>query len=108
MVSYVAKRCQVSRAVVVLRMKTCGLNDQTTADAQLAALARAPRPQTPATKSGGGDYYRTARYRLGVPFTTAVVASAREGGTSYRDAFRLLGTHKREVMDTLAQKMAVA
>ena len=107
-VADVAKRCQVSRAVVVLRMKTCGLITPAAADAQLAALARIPHPQTPAPKGGGGDYYRTARYRLGVPFTTAVVASAREGGTSYRDAFRLLGTHKREVMDTLAQKMAAA
>ena len=40
------------------------------------------KPQTPAPKGGGGDYYRTARYRLGVPFTTAVVASARLNATA--------------------------
>ena len=35
----------------------------------------------------------------------AVVASAREGGTSYRDAYKLLGTKKHSTFEALAERV---
>jgi len=43
------------------------------------------------TASGGGDYYVTARTRLGKRFATAVVNSVQQGSLLFRDAGHLLG-----------------
>jgi len=43
------------------------------------------------TTSGGGDYYLTARTRLGKRFAKAVVSSVQQGRLLYRDAGHLLG-----------------
>lgn len=106
-VTALARACKVSRVVAALRMKAAGLLSQPAVDEMLVDL-EAERGRTARPAQDGGDYYRNARYRLGVPFVNAVVASTREGATSYRDAFRLLGTHKRAVMDELAEKVALA
>ncbi len=57
---------------------------------------------------GGGDFYRTLRTRLGRRFATAVVESALEGRTLYRDAYRLLGVTNAEGVRRLAQEVEVA
>lgn len=43
---------------------------------------------------GGGNYYYTQPIRLSRQFARAVIADTFEGGTAYRDAYRLLGTAK--------------
>ncbi|CAM3170842.1 ImmA/IrrE family metallo-endopeptidase [Actinomyces slackii] len=58
--------------------------------------------------SSGGDYYATQRYRLGLPFIHAVVASALEGQTLYRDAYHLLGTKKHSTFTRLKEEARVA
>lgn len=55
--------------------------------------------------SGGGNYYYTQPLRLSRRFARAVVASAREGSTTYRDAYRLLGTVKHSTFENLAQEL---
>lgn len=57
---------------------------------------------------GGGNYYYTQPLRLSRRFSRAVISSAFEGSTSYRDAYRLLGTKKRATFDNLAEKLGVA
>lgn len=57
--------------------------------------------------SSGGDYYRTQPARLGKRFTRAVLASALEGQTLYRDAFAILGCRKQATFDELARRVGV-
>lgn len=56
-------------------------------------------------RSGGGNFYHVHPQRLSRQFTRAVVASAREGGTSYRDAYKLLGTKKHSTFEELAERV---
>ena len=57
--------------------------------------------------SGGGDYYRTQISRTGKQFTRAVVSSALEGQTLYRDAFAMLGVKKQATFNELARNVGV-
>jgi Zn-dependent peptidase ImmA (M78 family) len=57
---------------------------------------------------GGGNYYYTQPIRLSRQFARAVIADTFEGGTSYRDAYRLLGTTKPETFENLATELGVA
>lgn len=57
---------------------------------------------------GGGNYYYTQPLRLSRRFSRAVISSAFEGSTSYRDAYQLLGTKKRATFDNLAEELGVA
>lgn len=56
----------------------------------------------------GGNYYYTQPIRLSRQFAQAVIASAFEGSTTYRDAYRLLGTKKHETFENLAAELGVA
>ncbi|WP_291081253.1 ImmA/IrrE family metallo-endopeptidase [Dietzia sp. UBA5065] len=56
---------------------------------------------------GGGDYYRTQPLRLSRRFARAVIDSAMEGTTTFREAYQLLGTRKRETFDKLAERLGV-
>ncbi|MDO4888479.1 MAG: ImmA/IrrE family metallo-endopeptidase [Actinomycetaceae bacterium] len=59
-------------------------------------------------RGGGGNYYNTQLRRLGRPFTRAVVSSTLEGRTTYRDAYRLLGTVKHSTFEELAERAGAA
>lgn len=54
---------------------------------------------------GGGDYYNVQPQRLSRQFARAVIASTHEGDTSYRDAYRLLGTKKHSTFEELAERI---
>jgi Zn-dependent peptidase ImmA (M78 family) len=56
----------------------------------------------------GGNYYYTHPLGLSHKFARAVIASAFEGSTGYRDAYRLLGTKKHETFRNLATTLGVA
>ncbi|AYD90328.1 ImmA/IrrE family metallo-endopeptidase [Actinomyces sp. 2119] len=58
-------------------------------------------------RGGGGNYYHTQLRRLGRAFTRAVVSSTLEGRTTYRDAYRLLGTVKHSTFEGLAEKVGI-
>lgn len=53
-------------------------------------------------KSSGGNPYYVWPYRVGRRFARAVIADAREGGTLYRDAYRLLSTRTTRAFDGFA------
>jgi len=57
------------------------------------------------SRNGGGDYYNVHPRRLSKQFMRAVISSAREGGTTYRDAYRLLGTKKHSTFEQLAERV---
>ena len=57
---------------------------------------------------GGGNYYYSQPLRLSHNFSKAVITSALEGSTSYRDAFQLLGTKKPATFQNLAETLGVA
>lgn len=59
---------------------------------------------TPNRDTGGGDYYRTTKVRLGQRFIREVIASTLEGKTLYSEAFELLGTKKTSVFDGLKER----
>ncbi len=64
-----------------------------------------------ATRRGeatGGNYYYTQPLRLSRQFARAVISSAFEGATGFRDAYRLLGTKKHETFRNLAAELGVA
>lgn len=58
--------------------------------------------------SGGGNYYKTQPLRLSRQFAKAVISSTREGSTSYREAYQLLGTKKHATFEGLAEELKVA
>lgn len=57
--------------------------------------------------SGGGNYYYTQPIRLSRQFARAVIASAFDGSTTYRDAYRLLGTKRHDTFENLAAELGV-
>ena len=59
------------------------------------------------SESRGGNYYYTQPLRLSRQFAQAVIASAFEGTTTYRDAYRLLGTKKHSTFEGLADTLGV-
>lgn len=58
-------------------------------------------------KSEGGDFYRTQLSRVGRRFARALVGSALEGQTLFRDAFRMLGVKNDKILRKLGQQAAV-
>ncbi|MDO4144000.1 ImmA/IrrE family metallo-endopeptidase [Clavibacter michiganensis] len=58
--------------------------------------------------NSGGNFYKTQPLRLGRRFARAVVTDARGGGTTYGEAYRLLGTAKPETFGKLADELGVA
>lgn len=59
-------------------------------------------------EDGGGNYYYTQPIRLSRRFARAVIASAFQGSTSYRDAYQLLGTKRHATFENLAAELGVA
>lgn len=57
---------------------------------------------------GGGNYYYTQPLRLSRQFARAVITSTLEGATSFRDAYRLLGTKQYDTFTNLAAELGVA
>lgn len=58
--------------------------------------------------ASGGDFYRSQPVRVSRRFARAVITSAMEGETLYRDAYRLLGFRRHETFEQLRDRLDVA
>jgi Zn-dependent peptidase ImmA (M78 family)/DNA-binding XRE family transcriptional regulator len=103
-IAWLVQRFKVSSLVVLRRLHDLALIDRNAFDrlyraevARFRALAEA--------KAGGGDFYRTQRTRSGRRFARALIASALEGRTPYRDALRLLGISKTATFNEFARQL---
>ena len=54
---------------------------------------------------GGGDFYATQKYRISDPFAKVVIACAREGALSYREAHELVDIKKTSTFEKLAERL---
>lgn len=61
--------------------------------------------QKRAKQKGGGDYYATQRVRVSPRLAKALIGSALEGTTSYREAHSLLGIKKTETFNQFAREL---
>lgn len=56
---------------------------------------------------GGGDFYANQPFKISERLSRAVLADIREGGTSYTDAFRILGLRTTEQLRTYADRLGL-
>ena len=59
------------------------------------------------TTGQGGDFYRTQPARISKSFARAIIASALEGQTSFRDAMLLTGLKKMSTFDEMGRRLGV-
>lgn len=99
-----AREFKVSTLVVLIRAWEAGKLTEGEFDKMYGAERARVWERPPAS---GGDFYRTQGSRLGKRFARAVISSTLEGGTPYKEAFRLLGVKKGETFDELARTLGV-
>ena len=63
--------------------------------------------QSRVNASGGGDFYLNQPFRIGEKLSRAVLGEVREGGTSYTEAFRLLGLRNADQLSKYAAQLGV-
>lgn len=98
------RRFKVSSLVILRRLLDAGRLSRSEFDVAWQAERERLRALV-ANREPGGDFYLTAMVRLSRRFTPALVESAMEGHTLYRDAYRMLGVKKTETFQSLAQEV---
>lgn len=105
-----AQKYRVSTLVVVKRIFDAGLLSWDTFQERYEAERKRILGILAARKGteGGGNYYYTQPLRLSRRFAQAVISSTFAGTTTYREAYRLLGTKKHATFEGLAAELGVA
>jgi len=99
---------KVSTLVILRRMHDAGgLGRKVMWNAYDAELERLKRFAA-GKKQSGGDFYATEAVRVSPRFARALIQSTLEGGTLYRDAFRLLGIKKEQTFRNFGAELDVA
>ncbi len=99
-----ARRFKVSTLVILRRIHDAGgLTRAQFGDAYRTELERL----NTIPRSGSGTFYPAQNARAGKRFTRAIVISALEGGTSFTEAFQLLGIRKMRTFDELARRSGI-
>lgn len=105
-----ARLFRVSTLVILSRARETGLINwgtyQELAERERARIKGLEDERMSATT--GGNYYNTQPLRLSREFSRAVIRDTREGATSYRDAYALLGTRQHSTFERLAESLGVA
>lgn len=99
-----ARRFKVSSLVILRRMKDVGHLRQ---DEFMAAYREELNRLLDFPRSSGGNFYLSQPYRLSRRFSRALIASAMEGHTLYRDALRMLGVKKLSTLSELGRTLGV-
>ena len=104
-VQQLARHFKVSNLVILLRLRD---GNYLTRDKFIQMFKEEIiRLGSLASPGGGGDFYRTQVSRTGGLFARAVVVSAMEGQTLYRDAYQMLGIKKQSTFDEMARSIGV-
>lgn len=103
-VAAIGRHFKVSSLVVLRRLLALQQIDQTTYR-RLHLEQEARFRERKAKQKGGGNYYATQEVRAGRRFARALIGSALEGRTPYREAFNLLGVRKTETFNEFARKL---
>lgn len=93
---------KVSRQVILLRLRDCEIIDGE-AVKQKWRHERAQQPRLSKSSAGGGDYYRLKTKRVSKRFADALIPSALEGTTLFRDALHMLDMGTMESFHKLAR-----
>jgi Zn-dependent peptidase ImmA (M78 family) len=100
-----ARRFKVSTLVILRRMHEAG---GLTREAFWAAYEEeAERLRDLISGGGGGNFYYTEAARVSKRFARALVSSALEGQTLYRDAFQMLSVSKLETFREFGRSLGV-
>lgn len=103
-VSRLAKAFKVSTLVILRRLLDAGAISRDrfdrTYEAEIGRL-------TARIRDGGGNFYLTQGARLSRRFARAIITSALEGQTLYRDAFQMLGISKEKTFRELGRTLEV-
>lgn len=99
-----ARHFKVSTLVILRRLHDGGFLDRSTFW-QMYATESERLQHTVA--SSGGDFYRAQVSRTSALFASAVVTSAMEGQTLYRDAYQMLGIRKQSTFNEMARSIGV-
>lgn len=98
---------KVSTLVALIRARDAGTISQKTFDALYKAERVSWHPhESKTSEKGRGDFYRTQGSRLNKRFARAVIVSALEGRTTFKEAFHLLGL-REGTFDKYARKLGV-
>lgn len=98
------RRFRVSSLVILRRLKDLGKLDSEKFK-KLYLEQEEEFFRRKAKQKSGGNYYATQQVRVGRRFARALVGSALEGRTLYRDAYGLLGIKKAETFKKFAQEL---
>jgi hypothetical protein len=58
-------------------------------------------------QSGGGTFWNNQPFRIGERLSRAVISDAREGGTSFTDASRVLGLRTADQLNKYAEQLGI-
>lgn len=97
---------KVSTLVLLHRLREVGHLDEHTFQALYDREEEAFKEKKD-RQGGGGHYYNTQQARVSPNFARAVIGSALEGRTLYRDAFNLLGVKSNETFRKFAGHLNV-
>ena len=103
-VSRLTRAFKVSSLVVLRRLLDAKAITREEFDTEYAAETRRFSSRPP---SRGGDFYLAQGVRLSRRFARAIITSALEGQTLFRDAFQMLGVSKEATFQQLGRKLKV-
>lgn len=97
---------KVSSLVILRRLRDAKAIDDETFEALYDAEERSfQEKRTMQKEKPGGNYYATQSARVSPQLARAIIGSAMEGKTPYRDAYGLLGVKKAETFNKFAREL---
>lgn len=105
-----ARRYMCSTLVILLKLRKHNLVSDAGFDTlyqREEARARNAFADYRAKSVGGGDFYLNQPFRVGERLSRAVLTDLRGGGTSYTEAFRVLGLRSADQLDKYAGQLGI-
>ncbi len=106
-IKHLAKHFKVSTLVILRRLLDAKFIDSMEFDKRCTQEYKEFHAIKEKNKSGGGDFYKTTPARNSRTLTRALITSAVEGNTLYRDAYRMLGVKKNKTFNNIGREVGV-